>query len=418
MDLHFTLGANRGRRSALVKLIHRQLLQLLNEKWGSIAVLICAAWIAVSLITTTPKILHHLHFGASCHCDHAGEGKICAQPIDAVYTWVNGSDPLFLREMLRYKLKLSADIQGLDGQHNVSESELERKLDEMTSASRYRDNEELRYSLRSVHKHAPWLRHIYIVTNGQVPSWLDLRHPQISVIQHADIFPYHKHLPTFSSPAIEVHLHRIPGLSHQFIYLNDDVLFGQDVWPDDWYSISHGQKIFLTWPIPPCNHGCLKDWVGDGICDTVCNVKSCDFDGGDCKYAKKKASKQPSPWGGGDSWGGYAPSREWRPKKASSSCNPACSSKWVGDHHCDAACKNVECGYDAGDCGLELMKEHMLGVHLDPDNMTQLVVQVGGGNRSMYFNLTSIFPGRVVTAASQTNPKLVTAASISQSLMT
>eukprot|EP00976_Prorocentrum_cordatum_P099591 1191905-Prorocentrum_minimum.AAC.2 len=62
------------------------------------------------------------------------------------------------------------------------------------------------------------------------------------------------------------------------------------------------------------------------------------------------------------------------------------------------------------------MKEHLLGVFLDPDNMHDL--EVGGGNHSMYFNLTAIFPGRVVSAASHSNPALVTAASISQTLMT
>ena len=51
------------------------------------------------------------------------------------------------------------------------------------------------------------------------------------------------HLPTFSSPAIEAHLHRIPGLSDKFIYLNDDVMFGKEVWPDDFYTHSHGQKV-------------------------------------------------------------------------------------------------------------------------------------------------------------------------------
>lgn len=51
------------------------------------------------------------------------------------------------------------------------------------------------------------------------------------------------HLPTFSSPAIESHIHRISGLSQKFIYLNDDVMFGKDVWPDDFYSHSKGQKV-------------------------------------------------------------------------------------------------------------------------------------------------------------------------------
>ncbi len=58
-----------------------------------------------------------------------------------------------------------------------------------------------------------------------------------------EIFQNQTHLPTFSSPAIETHIHRIPGLSQKFIYLNDDVMFGKDVWPDDFYSHSKGQKV-------------------------------------------------------------------------------------------------------------------------------------------------------------------------------
>lgn len=58
-----------------------------------------------------------------------------------------------------------------------------------------------------------------------------------------DIFQNQSHLPTFSSPAIETHIHRIPGLSQKFVYLNDDVMFGKDVWPDDFYSHSKGQKV-------------------------------------------------------------------------------------------------------------------------------------------------------------------------------
>lgn len=60
-----------------------------------------------------------------------------------------------------------------------------------------------------------------------------------------DIFLNRSHLPTFSSPSIETHIHRIPGLSQKFIYLNDDVMFGKDVWPDDFYSHSKGQKVGL-----------------------------------------------------------------------------------------------------------------------------------------------------------------------------
>ena len=44
--------------------------------------------------------------------------------------------------------------------------------------------QELRYSLRSIDIHAPWIRHIYIVTNGQIPYWLDLDNPRISIVTH------------------------------------------------------------------------------------------------------------------------------------------------------------------------------------------------------------------------------------------
>ena len=46
-----------------------------------------------------------------------------------------------------------------------------------TAAWRFADNDELRYSLRSLEKHAPWVRNVHIVTNGQVPSWLDVSNP-------------------------------------------------------------------------------------------------------------------------------------------------------------------------------------------------------------------------------------------------
>jgi hypothetical protein len=63
------------------------------------------------------------------------------------------------------------------------------------------------------------------------------------VITHEEIFLNKSHLPTFSSPAIECHLHRIPGLSDKFLYLNDDTMFGAPVWPDDFYSAGKGQKV-------------------------------------------------------------------------------------------------------------------------------------------------------------------------------
>jgi UDP-N-acetylglucosamine-lysosomal-enzyme len=92
----------------------------------------------------------------------------------------------------------------------------------------------------------------------------------MSIITHEDIFVNKSHLPVFSSPAIETHLHRIPGLARYFIYFNDDVFLGATTWPDDFKTQSRGQRVFLAWEIPKCSPGCVDTWIGDKFCDTVC----------------------------------------------------------------------------------------------------------------------------------------------------
>src|SRR6201999_944559 len=94
---------------------------------------------------------------------------------------------------------------------------------------RWRDNGELKFSLRSLHRHAPWIRRIFIVTDQQVPDWLDTAHPKIEIVDHRAIFPDHRFLPTFNSCVIEAFLHRIPGLSAHYLYFNDDVFLGRPV---------------------------------------------------------------------------------------------------------------------------------------------------------------------------------------------
>ena len=77
--------------------------------------------------------------------------------------------------------------------------------------------------------HAPWIRRIYIVTNGQIPNWANLKNPKFHIVTHEEIFQNKSHLPTFSSPSIEAHLHKIPDLTERFIYCNDDVMLANDV---------------------------------------------------------------------------------------------------------------------------------------------------------------------------------------------
>ncbi|XP_047097199.1 N-acetylglucosamine-1-phosphotransferase subunits alpha/beta-like isoform X1 [Schistocerca piceifrons] len=153
---------------------------------------------------------------------------------------------------------------------------------ESLAPSRFEDKEELRYSLRSLEKFAPWVRHVYVVTNGQIPHWLNLDNPRLTVVPHNKIFPDMSHLPTFSSPAIETHLHRIPGLSDKFLYFNDDVMLGKEVWPEDFITYSKGQKVYFSWSVPDCSVLCPWSYINDGSCDVACNTSDCFYDGGDC----------------------------------------------------------------------------------------------------------------------------------------
>lgn len=136
---------------------------------------------------------------------------------------------------------------------------------------------------RSLEKYAPWIRHVYIVTNGQIPYWLNLDYEKVSIVTHEDIFENHHDLPTFSSTAIESNIHRIPNLSKHFLYFNDDIFLNNPIYLEDFITQNFGYKIYLSWPLPNCNDECPWIYIHDGSCDEECNVELCLFDGHDCK---------------------------------------------------------------------------------------------------------------------------------------
>ncbi|GIJ24583.1 stealth family protein [Micromonospora lutea] len=150
-------------------------------------------------------------------------------PIDAVYTWVDGSDPEWLE---RKRAALGAPGGAL---HAIA-----------ANSSRYHNRDELRYSMRSLHSFAPWLRKIFLVTDGQLPSWLDPSHPMITVVSHAELFADLGGLSSFNSHAIESRLHRIEGLAEHFLYLNDDVFLGRPLLPTHFFHANGIAKFFLS----------------------------------------------------------------------------------------------------------------------------------------------------------------------------
>jgi hypothetical protein len=142
-------------------------------------------------------------------------------PIDVVYTWVDGGDPAWQERKAR-ALRENGWVAAVSEQ--------------AANESRFATRDELRYSLRALHAFAPWVRHVYLVTDDQVPAWLDLDHPRITVVPHRDVFGDTGRLPTFNSQAIESRLHRIPGLAEHFLYLNDDVFLGRPVPPEMFFT--------------------------------------------------------------------------------------------------------------------------------------------------------------------------------------
>lgn len=151
-------------------------------------------------------------------------------PIDAVYTWVDGQDPDWNRTMNAYR---NLETSGTLNTYAANDA-------------RFHSRDELKYSLRSLEYYAGWVRHIYLVTAGQVPSWLNQDHPWITVIDHRDIFDDASMLPTFNSHAIESQLHHIDGLSEQFLYINDDVFFGRPVVPELFFEPNGASRFFLS----------------------------------------------------------------------------------------------------------------------------------------------------------------------------
>lgn len=139
--------------------------------------------------------------------------------IDAVFTWVDGNDIDWMSRKSNFL-------------HDKPEK-LENK--KVNSKGRFFDNDELKYSLRSICQFAPWINNIYIITDNQTPKWLNIDHPQINIVDHKEIFDS-KDLPSYNSMAIEMNLHKINGLSNFFLSFNDDFFIGRMTSPGDFFQ--------------------------------------------------------------------------------------------------------------------------------------------------------------------------------------
>ena len=100
---------------------------------------------------------------------------------------------------------------------------------------RYRDWGTLPYLLRGIAECMPFVQNVFLVVarESQVPTWINRE--TVRVVHHCDFIP-EQFLPTFNSTAIEMFMHRIEGLSEEFIYFNDDFFPLMPCQPTDFFQ--------------------------------------------------------------------------------------------------------------------------------------------------------------------------------------
>jgi len=140
--------------------------------------------------------------------------------IDIVYTWVNGKDQ-------KWKDK-KYQITGI-------KSDGDKRVENV---------DEIKYSLMSVFKYAPWVNNIYIVVDDLQKPDFDFG-SKIKIIKHSEIIET-KYLPTYNSFVIEANIHHIPDLSENFLYFNDDMFLGNYISKEDILDNVYGQYTLLS----------------------------------------------------------------------------------------------------------------------------------------------------------------------------
>lgn len=190
---------------------------------------------------------------------------------DIVYTWVNGTDPKLQKLKKQYQEKSPFFASANNNRPSVGrllrlikpDNSNRRFIPEgMTesdlTANRFRDMNELKYSVRSVAEYASQaFKRIHILVTqvdpdmneAQMPSWLDPEKSTdvdvVRIVHHSDIFEDLSALPSFNSLAIESQIHHTPDLTDIFMYLNDDVFLGTTILPSDIWTPLYGFVFHL-----------------------------------------------------------------------------------------------------------------------------------------------------------------------------
>jgi hypothetical protein len=146
--------------------------------------------------------------------------------LDIVYTYVNTTDLKWINKVKKYKPTYGDNL----------------------NIKRFNYFGEIIFSLKTVEKYFSWVNNIYIVHDDQEfdISFLTQKiRNKIKFIDHKEIIP-NQYLPVFNSMLIEMFISEIPNLTDFFIYLNDDVFFGNYVTHDFFFDNNGIFKHFLV----------------------------------------------------------------------------------------------------------------------------------------------------------------------------
>ena len=129
------------------------------------------------------------------------------EKIDFVITWVDGSDEKWIAKKREYERRQAETEQAGD--------------------VRYREWGLLPYLFRGIERYAPWVNHVFLVTDGQIPKWLNTDHPKVSVVYHDRFI-------------------RIHGKDHEFA----EIQFHNMALMNSHYSVKDCKKNLRKWLKP------------------------------------------------------------------------------------------------------------------------------------------------------------------------
>lgn len=105
----------------------------------------------------------------------------------------------------------------------------------------------LRFSLRSLARHAPWIRKVYVIASEPAPAWLSRSHARLALVKTEDLIRDHGAIED-----VAWQVFRIPGLARQFLLLDGNLFLGLPLSVSDFLTAKGGYRFLVeSSDIPP-----------------------------------------------------------------------------------------------------------------------------------------------------------------------